>query len=246
LSIVHRAGDVDDEGERHVLAFVDRHVVALDADAQHPVGPAFSKRERRAVNGNPEARPGFWVWVLIVKVVDELLGAHRVFGWQPALLHVAARYSVGAAVNIHGEGGEIVLSCGDKAAHAVILEEHVGKFVEIGGSGRLQCGGFGVRCRRGRCNVRARAAPTEDKGSGKGKSSDLGERRLAFHDALSCWCERKSVLCLARPQHDRTAVHHKRQMCISGCAGEDVTLNGTEAIPCMFTCRIRYHSRRAA
>ncbi len=36
ILLVHGAGDVDDEGQRNILPFFRRYVVALDADAQQP------------------------------------------------------------------------------------------------------------------------------------------------------------------------------------------------------------------
>lgn len=104
---VHRAGDVDDEGEGGGRPFGGgRRGSGRQADPdQRPV--AALGAGPRPVHGDGEpvvlrAR------VALPEAVDELLGAYGPGIGQPAVLDRAARVSVGGGVHVQGEGGQVV------------------------------------------------------------------------------------------------------------------------------------------
>ena len=105
--MLHRAGDVDHEGQRGGLALAIRAPGSPGRRSAgcrcRPGGRARARRRRRWRRPRPSG------WDSPVEVVDELFDAHGIRRRQVAVLDVAAGHGVGGGVHVQGEGGEVVL-----------------------------------------------------------------------------------------------------------------------------------------
>ncbi len=122
---IHRAGDVDHEGQRSILAFLLRDLVALDADAQHLVTLGLGKGRGRAVDVDPKGLVRGRVGIALLEVIDIFLHAHRIAGRQVPILQVIAHDRVRTRIHIQREGGEIVILGIDGRIDPIVFEEHI-------------------------------------------------------------------------------------------------------------------------
>ena len=150
---LHGAGDVHDESQRRILALIIWNVLALQADAEQ-IG-AFGA-EGRAGGFQVDAEGAFaGVGVFLLEVVDALFDADQIGGRQLAVAQIVAQFGVRGGIDIHGEGGEVVLARVDEGLVGVriCLPRRVGRprdgrgraagFLR-GGGGRTGCQHHGV------------------------------------------------------------------------------------------------------
>ena len=122
---VHRAGDVDHEGQVGIFTVFVWHLIALNANAQHLIAFGLGEGRGCAIDRNAKSLMAWRIGIVLIEVVDVFFHAHRVAGRQIALAQVIAHDGVGTGIHIQGKGGKIVVLGVDRGVDPVILEEHI-------------------------------------------------------------------------------------------------------------------------
>ena len=137
VGLVHRARHVEQEDEVRGRTLLRLHLIALDAD-MHEKRVLVPGRGIDLDRGRERRVGAFGGRIIVIEVIDELLGPHRVPRRQRAAREIGARDAVRRRVNVDREGGDRLLG------HDLFrIGRGVGVF--FGVLGRRQISGHAIR-----------------------------------------------------------------------------------------------------